>query len=94
MEIGSLPGAKMQRSRNPLTDCESSARRSLPMNGASAHELMTQFGWLKVEQAETCTRKADRKRLGVKSFGRVADQMENTISRTEKQVRGKSKKMQ
>ncbi len=52
-------------------------------DGASAHELMAQFGWLKVEQAETYTRKADRKRLGVKSSSRVADQMENIISRTE-----------
>lgn len=63
-------------------------------DGASAHELMAQFSWLKVEQAETCTRKADRKRLGVKSSGRVSDQMENIISRPEKQVRGTSKKMQ
>ena len=30
-------------------------------DGASAHELMAQFGWVKIEQAETYTRKADRK---------------------------------
>lgn len=52
-------------------------------DGASAHELMAHFGWLKVEQAETYTKKADRKRLGIKSSARVAGQMQNIMPRTE-----------
>ncbi len=51
-------------------------------NGASAHELMAHFGWVKVEQAETYTKQADRKRLGIKSSGRVTDQIMNAIPRT------------
>lgn len=51
-------------------------------DGASAHELMAHFGWVKVEQAETYTRQADRKRLGIKSSGRVADQIQNVLPRT------------
>ena len=50
--------------------------------GASAHELMAHFGWAKVEQAETYTKKADRKLLGIRSSGRVSDQMQNIIPRT------------
>lgn len=59
-------------------------------DGASAHELMAHFGWLKVEQAETYTKKADRKRLGIKSSVRVSDQMQNIISRTENSGAGKT----
>lgn len=51
-------------------------------DGASAHELMAQFGWVKIEQAETYTRKADRQRLGIKSSGRVAEQIENMMPLT------------
>ena len=51
-------------------------------DGASAHELMAQFGWMKIEQAETYTRKADRQRLGIKSSARIAEQMENIMPRT------------
>lgn len=59
-------------------------------DGASAHELMAQFGWVKVEQAETYTKKADRKRLGVRSSKRVAEQMQNILPRTEIQGSGLS----
>jgi site-specific recombinase XerD len=52
-------------------------------DGASAHELMAQYGWVKMEQAETYTRKADRQRLGIKSSARVAEQMENIMPLTE-----------
>lgn len=51
-------------------------------DGASAHELMSHFGWVKVEQAETYTKKADRKRLGIRSSGRVAGQIMNALPRT------------
>lgn len=51
-------------------------------DGASAHELMAQFGWVKIEQAETYTRKADRQRLGISSSARIAGQIENILSRT------------
>jgi len=51
-------------------------------DGASAHELMAMFGWVKIEQAETYTRKADRKALGIKSSVRVAGQMENIMPLT------------
>ena len=57
-------------------------------DGASAHELMAQFGWVKVEQAETYTKKADRKRLGVRSSKRIAEQMQNIMPRTEIQGSG------
>ena len=51
-------------------------------DGASAHELMAHFGWVKVEQAETYTKTADRKRLGIKSSSRAAERIENIIPRT------------
>lgn len=63
-------------------------------DGASAHELMAHFGWVKVEQAEVYTKSADRKRLGIKSSGRVADQLENILPRTSNAGSGKSRKRQ
>lgn len=51
-------------------------------SGATAHELMAHFGWVKVEQAETYTKRADRKKLGIKSSARVADQVENMMPLT------------
>ena len=47
--------------------------------GAGAHELMAQYGWSKIEQAEIYTRGADRARLGVRASEIVADQIENSI---------------
>lgn len=61
-------------------------------HGASAHELMAHFGWVKVEQAETYTKSADRKRLGIKSSARVAERMENIIPRTSDNGTGKTTK--
>ena len=50
--------------------------------GAGAHELMAQYGWSKLDQAEIYTRRADRVRLGMRASGIVADQIENNIPRT------------
>jgi len=49
-------------------------------DGATTHELMSQFGWSTTKQAETYTRGADRARLGVKSSRRIADQIANAVS--------------
>ncbi len=43
--------------------------------GAPAHELMAQFGWTNIKQAEVYTRGADRKVLGVKSSRRISSQL-------------------
>jgi site-specific recombinase XerD len=58
-------------------------------DGASAHELMAQYGWAKMEQAETYTRRADRQRLGIRSSVRVAEQMVNIIPLTDEPGSGK-----
>jgi integrase len=50
--------------------------------GSTTHELMAHFGWVKVEQAETYTKGADRKKLGVQSSDRVSDQLANIMPRT------------
>lgn len=50
--------------------------------GATAHQLMAQFGWVKVEQAETYTKRADRKKLGVQSSDLISGQIANIIPRT------------
>jgi integrase len=55
--------------------------------GAQAWELMAQFGWTNVKQAEIYTRGADRKALGIRSSRRIVDQIENAIPRTDNQVR-------
>lgn len=47
--------------------------------GATAHELMSQFGWTTVAQAEVYTRGADRVRLGKKSSRIVSEQLENVL---------------
>ena len=57
--------------------------------GAAAHELMAQYGWTNLKQAETYTKKADRASLGIRSSRRVSDQIENEISRTRKSGAGK-----
>lgn len=56
-------------------------------NGAGAHELMAQFGWTTIKQAEVYTKDADRKALGIRSSKRILDQIENAIPRTDNQVR-------
>lgn len=58
--------------------------------GNSTHELMAHFGWLKVDQAEIYTKGADRKRLGMESSRRVADQVENILPRTAAPGSGKA----
>lgn len=45
--------------------------------GAAAHELMAQYGWTKISQAEIYTKGADRVRLGMKNSSIVAEQIEN-----------------
>lgn len=48
--------------------------------GAAAHELMSQYGWAKISQAEIYTKGADRARLGVRNSALVAAQIENIVS--------------
>jgi integrase len=48
--------------------------------GATAHELMSQFGWVNSKQAEVYTRGADRARLGVKASRIVSEQLENELA--------------
>lgn len=62
--------------------------------GAATHELMAQYGWSNVKQAELYTKGADRVRLGIKSSRRVADQIENELSRTSNKSAGKNAKKQ
>lgn len=45
--------------------------------GATAHELMAQYGWASPTQAEVYTRGADRARLGIRSSKRVAERVAN-----------------
>ncbi len=44
--------------------------------GSTTHELMAQYGWKNVGQAETYTKGADRAKLGVKTSRVVAQQVE------------------
>lgn len=50
--------------------------------GASAHQVMAQFGWTRIEQAKVYTDSADRARLGKEASAIVAGQIENHIPRT------------
>ena len=52
--------------------------------GATAHDLMAQYGWAQLSQAETYTRGADRARLGVRASEIVADQIEEMMDGTSK----------
>ena len=47
--------------------------------GAAAHELMAQYGWIRLEQAEVYTRGADRARLGMQASEIVAGQSRTTF---------------
>lgn len=60
--------------------------------GAGAHELMAQFGWTNLKQAEIYTRGADRKALGIRSSRRIVDQIENASPRSADQLRDLSEK--
>lgn len=48
--------------------------------GATAHELMSQYGWATPKQAEVYTRGADRKKLGRQSSKKVSEQVENMLA--------------
>lgn len=48
--------------------------------GATAHELMSQFGWSNSKQAEVYTKSADRAKLGVKASRIVSEQLENELA--------------
>ena len=48
--------------------------------GAAAHELMSQYGWAKIAQAEVYTKGADRARLGMRNSAVVAEQIGNIIA--------------
>lgn len=43
--------------------------------GAPAHELMAQYGWTNIKQAEVYTRGADRVALGIRGSKRIAQQL-------------------
>ncbi len=47
--------------------------------GATTHELMAQFGWVTVQQAELYTKAADRSRLGKKTSRVIAEQIETIL---------------
>ncbi|WP_374831053.1 tyrosine-type recombinase/integrase [Paenochrobactrum pullorum] len=48
--------------------------------GAATHELMAQYGWSSMKQAEIYTKGADRVKLGIKSSRRVAEQIESSAT--------------
>ncbi|WP_162709695.1 hypothetical protein [Rhizobium miluonense] len=48
--------------------------------GATAYELMSQFGWTNSKQAEVYTKGADRARLGVKASRIVSEQLANELA--------------
>ena len=60
--------------------------------GAAAHELMAQFGWTTIGQAQAYTRNADRRRLGVRASEIVAGQIENKLALTPDSGEGKISK--
>lgn len=49
-------------------------------NGATAHELMSIFGWLTLKEAERYTRAAERKRLAERGMGRLVPLKSGTQS--------------
>jgi integrase len=49
-------------------------------NGATAHELMSIFGWLTLKEAERYTRTAERKRLAERGMGRLVPLKSGTQS--------------
>ena len=57
--------------------------------GAAAHELMAQYGWAKISQAEIYTKGADRVRLGLRNSSVVAEQIGNIKPRTKNPGAGK-----
>uniref|UniRef100_A0A6H1ZB08 Putative site-specific tyrosine recombinase n=1 Tax=viral metagenome TaxID=1070528 RepID=A0A6H1ZB08_9ZZZZ len=58
--------------------------------GATAHELMSQFGWANSKQAEVYTKKADRARLGVRASRIVSEQLANELAPHGENCEGKS----
>lgn len=57
--------------------------------GAAAHQLMAQYGWTNISQAEVYTKGADRVRLGIENSRVVAGQIENIQTPHPDLVRGK-----
>lgn len=49
--------------------------------GAPAHELMAQYGWTNIKQAELYTKGADRKALGIRGSKRIASQLKASSSK-------------
>ncbi|MBY5736406.1 tyrosine-type recombinase/integrase [Rhizobium leguminosarum] len=62
--------------------------------GATTHELMAQFGWVTVQQAELYTKAADRSRLGKKTSRVIAEQIETVLTPHLIQGAGKNQKRQ
>jgi len=58
--------------------------------GATAHELMSQFGWANSKQAEVYTKKADRVRLGVRASRIVSEQLANELAPHGENCEGKT----
>ena len=59
-----------------LTNCSAHGLRKAAAtiaaeNGATAHELMSIFGWLSIQEAERYTRSAERKHLAARGMGRL-----------------------
>lgn len=59
-----------------LKDCSAHGLRKAAAtvaaeNGATAHELMSIFGWLSIHEAERYTRTAERKKLAARAMGRL-----------------------
>jgi integrase len=48
--------------------------------GATAHELMSMFGWSTIQQAEVYTKGADRRRLGMKTSMLMSEQLANALN--------------
>jgi hypothetical protein len=49
--------------------------------GAPAHELMAQYGWSNIKEAERYTRGADRKVLGIRGSKRIAAQLKEITTK-------------
>jgi integrase len=51
-------------------------------HGATVHQLMAMYGWMKMDEAELYTREADRKRLSVAVAEQIADRFSPTYDPT------------
>ncbi|WP_127524237.1 tyrosine-type recombinase/integrase [Mesorhizobium sp. Z1-4] len=68
--------AKVQKSAHGLRKLAATIAADA---GATAHDLMSMFGWVNIKEAELYTKGADRARLGIAASERIA----NAIPRTD-----------